>query len=657
MMRRFPTHSKATALAGLALFGLSATLLHASLDAPTAEACGCLSPPAPSLDDEEFAVNQQAEQIIFEVEEGFITAHVLIRYAGHPEQFAWIVPVPAVPELSLSPAAGFGLLDKATAPLIDLSATDECPVSAWECTYADMPTCESPDQPVGAQDASAGTGNDSASPVDVLDRQVVGSYETITFSAGDADAAVAWLQSEGFIVNSTMAPYMQPYADAGMLFLASKLIAGAEVSAIKPLRMRFAANDPMIPLQLTAVAADPHMTITAYIYGDALFRPEGHELVTIDEADIAVDSAGRSNYPMVLARSIDEAGGDGFVVEYAGTPVVIDFDQGTGCCNSGFDLCGIEFDGFCSCPGNEYDAVDCAEDLDLAEGAEFVNALQSKYARLTRLTTRMSAEDMSYDPVFKPDFRMAATGALSLRSQSKSLASCEADILDRVHYDEIMARQECATTYCGTGTCVVTELGAACDCNAGSTAKQFTDLDGQLSVTCVPDVAPVDLAAGGLELPDVCAGINCSLGSCLAVGGFPTCQCEDDAAASLFNAKYPTCRPILAYSTGTGARDYTAPLADIPVCSPAPPSCGQYGWLVDRTDSEDTGLQCASSIPNAADLVAKGSPSCADLGYASGSRGCGGCSAQPGGRGAGLLSLSGLLMALALARRRRRYRN
>lgn len=630
--------------------------MHARSQAPSAEACGCLSPPAPTVDAEEFAINQRAEQIIFEVEEGFITAHVLIQYAGHPEQFAWIVPVPAVPELSLSPAAGFGLLDKATAPQIDLTVTDECPVSKWQCTYPDFPDCDDGDFTVGAQDAGASAGDPEASPVDVLDRQVVGSYETITFAAGDADAAVAWLQSEGFIVNSTMAPYMQPYADAGMLFLASKLIAGADVSQIKPLRMRFAAANPMIPLQLTAVAADPHMTITAYVFGPSLFRPEGHDLVSIDERDLAVDAEGRSNYPMVLARSIDEAGGDGFVVEYAGSPTPIDFDQGTGCCTSDFDQCGIEFDGFCSCPGNAFDAVDCADDLDLAEGAAFINALASKYTGLTRLTTRMSAEDMSYDPVFVRDDRMEAFGSLLLRSHAKSLSGCESDILDRVHYDEIMQRQECATTYCGTGTCVVTELGAGCSCNAGSTAKQFTDLDGQLSVTCVPEVAPVDLGADGQELPDVCAGINCSLGSCLAVGGFATCQCDDGAAATPFDPKYPTCRPIVAHTTGTGARDYTADLAGIPVCSPAPPVCDQYGWLEERNDNADTGLQCGSLEPNPRDLIAREAPSCADLGFDTGSPGCGGCDAQSSGRGTSLLSLAGfgVVMAISLRRRRRR---
>jgi hypothetical protein len=66
--------------------GAAAALVIAA--APSrAEACGCLSPPDPVvLGEDDFAVNQQAEQIIFEVDEGTITAHVLIRYAGDPSQ-------------------------------------------------------------------------------------------------------------------------------------------------------------------------------------------------------------------------------------------------------------------------------------------------------------------------------------------------------------------------------------------------------------------------------------------------------------------------------------------------------------------------------------------------------------------------------------------
>src|SRR5689334_3768323 len=85
----------------------AAALVQAG-EPPAAEACGCLSPMTPNpdpLSGEEYAVNQRAEQIIFEVEPGWVTAHVLIKYAGAPEKFAWIIPVPEIPELAISPVS------------------------------------------------------------------------------------------------------------------------------------------------------------------------------------------------------------------------------------------------------------------------------------------------------------------------------------------------------------------------------------------------------------------------------------------------------------------------------------------------------------------------------------------------------------------------
>src|SRR5262245_25795369 len=97
-----------------------------------AQACGCLSPPIPRPGAVDFAVNQQAEQIIFEVEpDGHIVAHVLIRYAGAPEKFAWIVPVPSVPDLELSYADAFGLIDQQTAPQVTATAQNICPQSLY----------------------------------------------------------------------------------------------------------------------------------------------------------------------------------------------------------------------------------------------------------------------------------------------------------------------------------------------------------------------------------------------------------------------------------------------------------------------------------------------------------------------------------------------
>ncbi|MEM6992800.1 MAG: DUF2330 domain-containing protein, partial [Myxococcota bacterium] len=191
-----------------------------------ADACGCLSPPDPvALGDDDFAVNQQAEQIMFEVGDDTITAHVLIRYAGEPESFAWIVPVPNAPELALSEQTTFALVDQGTAVTSFEQFEPLCPVQEYRCRTHPFPSCGGGDD--GDASAGAGTGgfgdegesgdgdgnggSDPGAPppgVDVIDMQMVGSYETVTFAADEPEAAVTWLQDNGFIVNDTMTPFM-----------------------------------------------------------------------------------------------------------------------------------------------------------------------------------------------------------------------------------------------------------------------------------------------------------------------------------------------------------------------------------------------------------------------------------------------------------------
>ncbi len=637
-----------------------------------AEACGCVhSPEPPDNGVSEFAINQSSEQIIFEVEEGFVTAHVLIRYAGKPDEFAWVVPIPSVPELSLSPETAFGFLDRDSSPQFSIGSKSECPVAEWTCEYAAMPSCESPPSGcgVGCSGGASDEGNvpvftdaplyeDSGldapgedPPVQIIERAVIGSYETIVFAAGDVDGTMQWLADEGFIVNSTMAPFIQSYSDANMLFLASKLVAGANTSDIKPLRMRFASDAPMIPLQLTAVAAEPEMTITAYIYGSEAFSPRDFDRAVVDPEQLSVDTSGRINYPMLLSRSVDEAGGKSFVAEYIGQPIRVDFDQGTGCCSSDFDVCNVADDGICSCPDSPFDEGDCENGEALVAGADLVNELADKHAVLTRLTTRMSAADMTYDPVFEPDADAPRFGRLTLSNDLSTLGSCESDIIDVAQFEEIQELRDCASLYCGPGTCVATASGVGCECEQGTTARRFIDLDGRPSTTCVLDTAPVDFSEGGLVLLDACATIDCGDGTCIDVGGFPTCQCNPGSAGLLEGLEAaPVCEPILTRSTSRGAENFSAALAEVPICAPAPPSCGIYGWNVPADVGDGRrGFACSYSNPSAEDTRPVDSPTCADLGLREPSSGC---STQAASSNLAGFGFGGMVFFLAFRRRR-----
>src|SRR5690606_38782865 len=215
-------------IVGLRLFPVAAFALQVA----DAAACGCFAPPISS---EDFAVNKQAEQIIFAVRQDTISAHVRILYQGDPEQVAWLLPLPSVPELELSSSLLFSMIDSQTAPIVQGWTENICPEPRYACRQ--HPDCEAIDETggYGYGFADAGSLSDDGAPsfrppaVEVLATQRIGSYDTVTFAADEAGAAVEWLNENGFIVNETMSPYMQPYLDEGMVFIASKLIPGADL--------------------------------------------------------------------------------------------------------------------------------------------------------------------------------------------------------------------------------------------------------------------------------------------------------------------------------------------------------------------------------------------------------------------------------------------
>lgn len=76
------------------------------------EACGCFTPPNPTV-----PVVQAGERILFAVQNGEVTAHVQVQYSGASgQEFGWLLPLPSVPTLELGTDELFALLTTTTQP-------------------------------------------------------------------------------------------------------------------------------------------------------------------------------------------------------------------------------------------------------------------------------------------------------------------------------------------------------------------------------------------------------------------------------------------------------------------------------------------------------------------------------------------------------------
>ena len=254
-------------------------------------------------------VNQAAERILFARDGDQIEMHVQITYSGPAVDFGWILPAAADVETTVSTNSLFTRLDQRFAPRFRLLTEFE-------------PGCDFPvafDEAEQGGDGDPGAvpdGEPSPPSVNVLSREVVGPFDRVILQADNVDVLFDWLQTNEFQIPAMAAAALEPYIETSV-FVAIKLLPGNDSADIRPLRLRFTAPAPSIPLRPTQVAADPDMGIIVYLLGSGRGIATNYRHVTVNEAAIRWERGG-SNYADVVSQAVDEAGGQAFVTDYAG---------------------------------------------------------------------------------------------------------------------------------------------------------------------------------------------------------------------------------------------------------------------------------------------------------------------------------------------------
>ncbi|MEL6178240.1 MAG: DUF2330 domain-containing protein [Myxococcota bacterium] len=268
-------------------------------------------------------VNQAAERIIFiDNDDDTVTAIVQILYQGPSEQFAWVLPVPGIPEVGVSSDLAFQRLQQATNPLYNL-------VTRFEDNCTDT-------APNGSNSFAGATSNGTAGNttggggVNVLASGAVGPYDYVVLMADPnapdpAQETLDWLTDNGYDLTSTAPELLEPYLRDGMNLLAFRLTKGNEAGDIRPVMLTYDSERPMIPIKLTAVAAEEDMGVLVWTLSDHRTVPVNYRALKLNEAILDWTNPG-SSYNAVINAAADEAGGQGFVTEFAeqaqiGTPV------------------------------------------------------------------------------------------------------------------------------------------------------------------------------------------------------------------------------------------------------------------------------------------------------------------------------------------------
>jgi len=437
-------------------------VLAAASGAPSrAEACGGTfcdqgppgQPPMP--------VDQTGENVLFVMQDGWVEAHIQIQYQGDPARFAWIIPVPVEPELSVGSQVLFTNLLNGTVPTFttttsfQLCASDDGSAqgSSFGCAMS-----SSQDSAGGSYVPGAGGsgGTNSNAPV-VVGREAVGNFEALTLKPVDAKGMLDWLVQNKYDTDQADAePILKDYIDRKYVFVALKLQPNAGVDEIHPIVVRYKGTEPCVPLKLTRIAAVEDMTVRTFFLGDQRVVPTGgYKHVTLNSARFDWAGLGQ-NYSLAITRAVDSptANGRAFVTEYAGPSAAV---TSAGISQTNWDgavlktldpesvLARLSAWNLLSCysaatcesphplvfpllekylpppagvqPGQYYSCLSCYPEADksawsadalgndfdelIADPAQHATELLFDNVYLTRMVTRISPSEMTEDPMFR----------------------------------------------------------------------------------------------------------------------------------------------------------------------------------------------------------------------------------------------------------------
>ncbi len=217
------------------------------------------------------------------------TLAIETRFEGEGEVFAWVVPVPSVPQVSETTTGLFPTLQVIFQPGVISDVTHWWVFTlflAFMIGAAFFATSGNATAarvlfylPVGvllvvmlflpALSTARRSMDHTAMGVTVHERQIIGGLDVATISSDESTALLDWLRENDFAVPNEVEPVIADYVTQGWVFVAAKLqreAAMTEPVSPQPLVFRFQTDAPVYPMRLTGVTTVP-LTLDLYVFG------------------------------------------------------------------------------------------------------------------------------------------------------------------------------------------------------------------------------------------------------------------------------------------------------------------------------------------------------------------------------------------------------
>ncbi|MBC8424133.1 DUF2330 domain-containing protein [bacterium] len=206
---------------------------------------------------EDLDIHEPQQKALISFHEGVEELVIEVKFEGAVEDFAWLVPLPAVPEVRAVDKYLFEALSKAT---------------------------QDPQVGYGLHQMTASLGiSDGLGDVDVISRQKVGVYDLAVLAGGSEGRLASWLEREGFRIPDHGTGIVDEYLERDWVFAAMRIdpsemgvdtvAASLADGTIEPILFRFPAVEPVYPLRISSIMGQAS-EILLYVLADEALVPE-----------------------------------------------------------------------------------------------------------------------------------------------------------------------------------------------------------------------------------------------------------------------------------------------------------------------------------------------------------------------------------------------
>jgi hypothetical protein len=292
-------------------------------------------------------------------------------YAGPPEDFAMVVPVPHVlgeEDVKTLPREVFDKIEELSAPRL---------VEYWE----EEPFCAPPGTMMG-WGTGGGFGMSGVGGMVRVEAQfAVGEYDIVILGADDSSALETWLRREGYAIPADAAALLRPYIEAGTKFFVAKVDVSRlafenGAARLSPLRIHYEDDELRLPVRLGLANSPGRQDLLVHVLAADRYETANYPNVFIP-TNVVVRNYVKRRFAGFYASLFDRT------LEQNPGSVVTEYAWSAGSCDP--------------CPGPTLDATDV-----LTLGGDVVPSAPSPWAlTLTRLHYRYDAGALGDDLVFR----------------------------------------------------------------------------------------------------------------------------------------------------------------------------------------------------------------------------------------------------------------